>query len=111
MGTNEFERAKGFLGIGKRIPRPGNAHDRELRNLRRDREHLPGGEFRRELLTHHARPAFVRTVVFAVAIVALDVARRRHCHVHACEIVVCIGAIAGMVLDAFPNRIWQAGFD
>ena len=56
------------------------------------------------VLAHDAGTAFVGAIIFAVAVVALDVARRRDRHMHAREIMmVGFFGIAGMVLHLVPD--------
>ncbi len=91
------ERGVGRVRVGERVPRPGDAHHRELRHLRGDGEHLADRVLGRQPLRDHAGPALVRAVVLPVAVVALDVARRGHRHVHAREVVVRLLAVAGVI--------------
>ena len=84
----------GFLGIRKRIARPGDAHHHDLRTLP---DHvgevvhrLPRGEHR----ARHARTALVHAVVFPVAEIALDVAARGDRQVDAAEFPVRLFAEA-----------------
>ncbi len=57
----------------------------------------------RQLLADHAGARFIGAIVFAVAVVALDVAGRRHRDVHARVVMMRLFAVAGMVLDLLPD--------
>jgi len=61
------------------------------------------GVTKAELLAHHAGARFIGAVVFAIAIVALDVAGWRDRDMHARVVVMRFLAVAGMVLDLFPD--------
>ena len=86
------------------VARPCDPEHGKLRHLVGDRDHLAPRLVGRQLLRDHARAALVGAVVFAIAIVALDVAGRRDGDVHAGEVVVRLLGIAGVVLDPRPVR-------
>ena len=102
--TDQFERPEGPLGARQGVARPRDSHHGHLGNAGGDGEDLLHRLFRRELLAHDARPALVGAVVLAVAVVALDVAGRRHGHVHPRVEVVGLLAVAGMILHLVPDR-------
>ncbi|OIQ77205.1 hypothetical protein GALL_411010 [mine drainage metagenome] len=97
------ERLEGLGRVGQRVTRAGNSQHRHLRNLAGHGQHLFHRLIRGELLRHHAGARLVRTVVLAVAVVALDVAGRRHGHVHAGVMVMRLLGVAGVVLDLVPD--------
>ena len=74
----EAHRPEGFLGVCKRVSRAGDSGDRYPRLALQDFFHVPGGLHRGKYRACHPRPALVDTVIFAVAIVASDVALRRN---------------------------------
>ncbi len=100
---HKLEGLEGLGRICQRIARTRDAQHRHLRDGGRDRQRLLRGLLRRQPLAHHAWAGFVGAVVFAVAVIALDVACGRHGHMHACIVVVRLLAIAGMVLDLLPD--------
>ena len=97
--------ACGLLPVVAGVAGAGDAEHRELRHLVGDRDHLAPGLVGRQLLRHDARPALVGAVVFAIAVVALDVAGGRDRDMHAGEIVMRLFGIAGMVLDPLPDGL------
>ncbi len=100
---DQLEGLEGLLRIGERIARAGDAEHRHLRNGGGDGQHLLRGLLGRQLLADDAGTRFVGAIIFAVAVVALDVAGRRHRHVHARIMMMRLFAVAGMVLDLLPN--------
>ena len=82
------ERLEGRGRVGERVSGPGDSHHRELRHLLGHRQHLADRVGGTEPLGDHAGPALVRAVVLPVAVVALDVARRRHGDVHPGEVLI-----------------------
>jgi hypothetical protein len=97
------EGLEGLLRVGQRVARAGDAQHRHLRDLAGHGQHLLHRLVGRELLADHAGAAFIAAVVLAIAVVALDVAGRRHGHVHAGVVVVGLFAVAGVVLDLLPD--------
>ena len=71
--------------------------------------HLLDRLVRRQQLGNDARAGFVRAVVLAVAVIALDVAGRGDGHVHAGEVVVHFFRVAGVILDLGANVVGQVG--
>ena len=97
---------EGFEGlgrIGQRITGAGNAEHGHLRNRRSHRQHLARGLLGRQLFADHTGARFIGAVVLAIAVIALDVARRSHRHVHAGVMVMRLFAVARVVLDLFPD--------
>ena len=103
------EGLEGATGVGQGIAGSGDAEHRHLRNLRRDGLDLLEGLVGGEQLGHHARPRFVGAVVLAVAVVALDVAGRRHRHVHAGEVVVGVLGVARVILHLGADLVREVG--
>ena len=100
---DQFEGLEGLRRIGQRVAGAGDAEHRHLRNGRGHRHHLLDRLFGRQALGDHAGAALVGAVVLAVAVVALDVAGRRHRDVHAGVVVVRLFGVAGMVLHLLPD--------
>ncbi|EWS64228.1 hypothetical protein Y695_02530 [Hydrogenophaga sp. T4] len=106
VGRLLLQHAEGLEGLGRvgqRIAGAGDAEHRHLRNLAGHGDDFFHRLFGRELLRDHAGAALVAAVVFAVAVVALDVAGRRHGDVHAGVVVVGLFGIARVVLDLVPD--------
>ena len=97
------EGIEGLLRVRQRIAGTGDAQHRHLRNFGGDRQHFLHRLVGRQLLRHHAGARFVGAVVLAVAVIALDVAGRRHGDVHARVVVVRLLGIAGMVFHLLPD--------
>ena len=95
------------FGVGERVAGAGDAEHGHLRNLRGDRHGLLHRLVRREQFRHHAGAGFVGAVVFAVAVMALDVAGRGHRHMHAGEIMVGIFRVTGVVVHLFADVVGQ----
>ncbi len=95
--------------VGQGVSRSGDAEYRHLRNLGGNGEYLLDRLIRRQQLGDDARTGFVRAVILAVAVIALNVAGRRHGDVHAGEVVVCLLGITGMVLYLGTDVIRQVG--
>ena len=106
---NQGERRLGLLPVVAGIAGAGDAEDRELRHLVGDGDDLAQRLLRRELFRDDAGTAFVGAIVFAVAVMALDVAGGRDRNVHAGEVVMRLFRVAGVVLDAVPNFRRQIG--
>jgi hypothetical protein len=70
-------------------------------------QHLLHRLRRRQQFGNDARTRFVGAVVLAVAVVALDVAGRRHGDVHAREVVMRLFRIAGVVLHLGADVVGQ----
>ena len=94
------ERGEGALGVAERVSRTCNSEHRHLRDRRGHRQRLLHGLLGRQQLRDDPGARLVGTVVLAVAVVALDIARRGHGHVHAGEVVVGLLRIAGVIEDA-----------
>jgi hypothetical protein len=94
---------EGLLRIGQSVAGAGNAEHGHLGNLAGHGQHLLHRLIGGELLADHTRAALVTAVVLAIAVVALDVAGRRHCHVHTGKVVVGFFRVTGMVLDLVPD--------
>ena len=106
VGQRLFHRPEGLEGLAPvihGIAGAGDAQHRKLWHLGRHRQYLARRLLGGQLLAGDAGPRFVGAVVFAITVIALDVAGRRHRHMHAGEIVVGLLAIAGMVLDLVPD--------
>ena len=88
------ERREHSFGIGQRIAGSGHTHHCQVRNCRAHRQRLLRRLFGGQQLRHHAGTRFVGAVVFAVAVVALDVAGRRDRQVQAGEVTVGLFGIA-----------------
>lgn len=85
VGSNLADQAEGFEGllrIGQRIAWPGNAQYGHLRDGAGDGEHFLRGLLGGQPFGNDTGAAFIRAVILAVTIVALDVAGRRHRHMH-----------------------------
>ena len=100
--SHQLKCLEGFVGIRQRIAGTGNAEHGHLRNVRGNGEHFFSCLLRRQPFTHNSRPRFIRAIVLAVAVVALNVAGWRHGHMHARIVVVRFFAVAGMVLHLLP---------
>ena len=100
---DQLEGLEGLLRIGERIAGAGDAEHRHLRDGRGDGEHLLRGLLGRQLLADDAGTRFIGAIIFAIAVVALDVAGRRDRDVHARVVVMRLFAVAGMVLDLVPD--------
>ena len=103
------ERGEGPRRIGQRIAGAGNPQHRHLRDCRCHGERLLHRLFRRQQFGNHAGARLIRAVVLAVAVVALDVARRRHRRMHAREVVMRGLGVARMVLHLAPDFVGQRG--
>ncbi len=97
--AQQLERAQGARSVVQCVARAGNADDGKLGQPGGDVAHLGDGLLRGQAGGYHAGPAFVGAIVFSVAVVALDVATRRHRHMHAGEVVVGVLGIAGVRPD------------
>jgi hypothetical protein len=64
---------------------------------------MSGGLLRGQLLADHAGPRFIGAIVFAVTVVALDVAGWRNRHMHARVVVMGFLAVTGVVLHLLPD--------
>ncbi len=106
---HEFEGLEGLGRVRERIARPGDAKHRHPRDGGGDRQRLFHRLLWRQPLAHHAGAGLVGAIVFAVAVVALDVAGRRYGHVHARIMVVGLLAVAGVVFDLLPDFRRQIG--
>ena len=62
---------------------------------------------RSQYLGNDAGARFVGTVVLAIAVMALDVARRRNSHMHTGEIVMRLLGIAGVVMHLGADMLRQ----
>ena len=103
---------KVFSGLASGSPGPAIAKHRHLRNRRGDREHLFRRLFGRQLLADHAGARFIGAIIFAIAVIALDVAGRRHGDMHAGVVMMRFLAVARMVLHLLPDfrrKIFRAG--
>ncbi len=106
VGRLLLQHAEGFEGfrrVGQRVARAGDAQHRHLRDFAGHGHYFAHGLIGREFLRDHAGPRLVAAVVLAVAVVALDVARRRHGDMHARVVVVGLFGIAGVVFDLVPD--------
>ena len=101
---NLIKRRLGLLPIVTGIAGASDAEHRELRHIIGHRNHLAYGLIRREFLRDHTGAALIGAVIFAIAIIALNVARGRYGHMHAREIMMCLFRIAGMIFDLVPHR-------
>ena len=100
------DQGEGFLGllpVVAGIAGPGDAENGKLRHLVGDGDDLAHCLLGRQLFGDDAGTAFVGAIVFAIAVIALNVAGRRDRNMHAGEIVMRLFRIAGMVLDAVPH--------
>ena len=100
---DQIEGLEGLFRIGQRIARTRDAQHRHLRNGRGHRQNFLRRLLGRELLAHHAGARLIGAIIFAVAVIALDVARRRDRHMHARVMMMRFLAVAGMVLDLLPD--------
>ncbi len=100
---DQLEGLEGLLRVCERVAGAGDAEHRHLRNRRGHREHLLRRLLGRELLADDAGARLVGAIVFAIAVVALDIAGRRDRDVHARVVMMRLFAVAGMVLDLFPD--------
>ncbi|MNZ34030.1 hypothetical protein D3C78_514000 [compost metagenome] len=103
------EGLEGALRVGQGIAGTGDAEHGHLRDGRRHRLDLPHRLQRVEHFGDHAGARLVGAVVLAVAVVALDVAGRRHRHVHAGEVVVGFFRVAGVVVHLLADMFRQLG--
>ncbi len=71
--------------------------------VRGDGEHLFRRLFRRQLFADHAGTRFIGAIIFAIAVIALDVAGGRHGDMHARIMMMRLFAVAGMVLHLLPD--------
>ena len=101
--VDQLEGLEGLFRIGERVAGASDSEHGHLRNGGGDRQHLLGGLLRGQLLADHAGPRFIGAIVFAIAVVALDVAGWRNRHMHARVVVMRFLAVAGMVLDLLPD--------
>src|SRR5208283_247477 len=100
------DRVEGRLRVApvvKSVPRPRYAEHRKLRNLLGDSENFPRALLGSKPLGDDAGTAFVGAIIFAIAVIALDIAGGSHGHVHAREMMVGLFGIAGMVFNLLPN--------
>ena len=106
VGDDLGDRREGrlrLLPVVAGVARPGDAEHGELRHLVGDRDDLAPRLVGRQLFRDDAGPALVGAIVFAIAVIALDVAGGRDRDMHAREIMVRLLGIAGMVLDPLPH--------
>src|SRR6266536_1233853 len=100
---NQLECLEGLLRIGQGIAGPGDAEHRHLRDGGSNGKNFLCCLFRSEFFADHAGARLIGAVVLAVAVVALNVAGRRHGNVHARVMMVRFLAVAGMILDLLPD--------
>ena len=100
---NQLEGLEGLFGIGERVAGAGDAENSHLRDCRRNGEHFLRRLLGSQFFTDDAGARLVRAIVFAITIIALDVTRRRNRDMHTRIMMVRLFAIAGMVLDLFPD--------
>jgi hypothetical protein len=104
------QHAKGGEGpfrVGQRIARTGDAQDGHLRDVGRDRPGLFHGLLRRQDLRDDPGPRLVGAVVFAVAVVTLNVAGGGDGDVHAGEVMVGLLGIAGVIEHPVADRFGE----
>ena len=77
FGADHLQRAKGGLGIGKGVARPGYAHHRKVGHVAPHLDEALKGLLGRKHGGGHAWAAFVGAVVLAQAVVAAQVAQGR----------------------------------
>jgi len=95
--SDRAQRRHGARPVGERIARPCHADHRQLRNRIGHRQHLARGLIGIQHFGHHAGARFIAAIVFAVAIVALDIASRRHRQMDARIFVMRVFRITRMV--------------
>ena len=105
VGRDILERRPGLVPVVTGVAGARDSKYGKLRHFVGDGDDLACRLVGRQLFGDDARPALVGAIVFAVAVVALDVARGRDRHMHAREIMVRLFGIAGMILDLLPGRL------
>ena len=101
------EGGEGPLRVGQRVAGAGNAQHGHLRDRGGDGHRLFHRLLGRQQFGDDAGPRFVGAVVFAIAVMTLNVAGRGDGHVHAGEVVVGLLRIAGMIENPLPDRFGQ----
>ena len=101
------EGVQGAPGVGQWIAGAGNAEHRHLGNIGGHRDDLLHRLIGGEDLGDDARARLIGTVVFAVAIMTLDIAGGGHRHMHACIVVMGLLRITGMVVDLGADMLRQ----
>ena len=99
---DEFQGFEGLGGVRERVAGTRDPKNGHLRDRRCDSDNLFGRLLWRQPFTDDAWAGFVGAIVFAVTVIALNVTSRRDRHMHACEMMVSLFAVTGMVLDLFP---------
>ncbi len=103
---------KVFAGLASGSPGPGDSQHGHLRDRRRDGQNFLGRLFGRQLFADDAGARLIGAIIFAIAIVALNVAGGRDRDMHAGVMVMRLLAVARVVLHLLPHfgsHIGRAG--